>query len=140
MLAESGHLVSAVDFSERARSEFQKIYPTSKVEYRVENVFDYFKKNSGQLDGICEHTFYCAIPPLDRVNYWKSVAGALKPGGLLFGLFYLKTHSGGPPYGCTQWEIREFSKTDFEIEDWSVAKDSIARRQGEELWVALRRR
>jgi hypothetical protein len=140
-LASQGFSVTALDFSDRARTEFLKIYPRSAVDYQIADAFEYFVAHPGTFDSICEQTFFCAIRPMDRARYWETVRKALKAHGEIFGLFYLKTHAGGPPYGTTEWEIREFTRLfGFEIEEWEIAKDSVARRRGEELWVRLRKK
>jgi methyl halide transferase len=139
-LASSKVQVVAADFSIEAQREFLKTYPGSAARYEIRDAFEILEENPQGFDGLAEHTFYCAIPPQDRVRYWKAAAQGLKSGGILFGLFWLRTYSGGPPFGATQWEIREFSRANFEIVKWEIPKDSIDSRLGEELWVELRRK
>jgi methyl halide transferase len=55
---------------------------------------DFFELNTGkgkhlpEFDLIVEQTFFCAIDPSLRKNYFKKVHQLLKPGGKLVGLLF----------------------------------------------------
>ena len=80
------------------------------------------------------------MDPLLRADYVKRVHEALAPGGLFFGVFFLRTSPGGPPFGMTQWELRETTKDLFEPRAWKVSMASVPARKGQELWAILRKK
>lgn len=94
-----------------------------KEEKKLKNVFfhntDFFalpkdEKWKSSFDIVLEHTSFCAIAPSCRKDYIKVIKYLLKPGGELIGLFLIRPlELGGPPFGCTKEEIREFFKGDF---------------------------
>ena len=62
------------------------------------------------FDALFEHTCFCAIPRERRDDYVQAVAGALKPGSLLLGVFYLNPRDDpdpalGPPFNATLDEL-----------------------------------
>ncbi len=139
-LEELGFEVHALDFAAAAEAEYRRLYPNSKIHYEICDALSFLESRPEFFDGILEHTFYCAIPPSDRPRYWTAASAALKKGAPLFGLYYLKTHPGGPPFGTSQWEIRQFAERNFDIRKWEIAEDSTPERFGEEIWVELVKR
>lgn len=139
-LASQGAVVTAVDFSEVAESEFKMKYPQSPVIYQRDDIFNFLKKHVGQFDGVFEHTILCAIDPARRREYFQAIFSALKPGGVYFGVFFLLTHADGPPFGLTQWELREHTKTYARALQWEVTRASHPARLGQELWAVLQKR
>jgi len=132
--------VTALDFSPLAQAEFRMSYPTSSVEYRSDDVFEYLKASSESFDGIFEHTIFCAINPSRRLEYLDGVYNALKADGIYFGLFFQLSWVGGPPFGLTQWELNELIKDRFNIKAWEIAEGSHPRRKGRELWAVLQKK
>lgn len=68
----------------------------------------------GSLQGVLEHTCFCAIDPAQRGAYVESVQKLLAPGGWLLGLFW------------------------FHQEIWELAQGSAPERDNE--WLGLWRR
>jgi len=88
---------------------------------------------------VVEHTCYCAIDPSTRDRYLTAIEGALKPGGVLLGLFYNHGRQGGPPFDTTEADVKSrFSSFDFER--FVRAPDSFPGRSGEEWEAVLRLR
>mgnify|MGYP001617607457 CR=1 FL=1 len=92
------------------------------------------------FDAVCEHTCFCAIDPSRRREYVRAVAGLLKPGGFLFGLFYAHGNPGGPPFDTDPAEIRRLFGKRFEIRSLEVPPDSHPGREGKELLGLFYRR
>lgn len=133
--------VVAIDFAESAEREFHRVYPRSKVRFVVEDVFNYLASSPEKLGLIVEHTFFCAIDPEVRAKYFQAVCRALKPGGTLMGIFWMRPSRNGPPFGLTQWELRELSTShSLDIVDWHLSRDSWKSRMGQEYFVLLRKR
>lgn len=87
----------------------------------------------GTFDAIVEHTFFCAIDPARRPEYVDAVAGLLRPGGVLAGLFFLVGRPGGPPFDATEPEIRGLFSARFALERLRPAPDGFPDRLGREL-------
>ena len=111
---------------------------------------DFFKFPTGwhdHFDWIWEHTCFCAIDPEHRADYVNAVRTQLKPGGHLLGVFYLNPYdeeheSGdGPPFGCSEQELRErFVETaGLEWVESYVPAQAYPGRAGRELVVRLRK-
>ncbi|MEY4179989.1 MAG: hypothetical protein RLY70_3563 [Planctomycetota bacterium] len=92
------------------------------------------------FDAIVEHTCLCAIDPQRRSEYVDAVAAALKPRGVLLGLFYAHHKPAGPPFAITESEVRSSFTSRFEFARLRVAPDSFDHRQGVELEFIARRR
>jgi hypothetical protein len=136
--------VEAFDFSAEALQEFKALYGKS-LPYECEDMFEVLKKTPDEsVDTVFEHTFFCAISPLRRLDYVRELRRVLKVGGHWFGIFFLLEHRGGPPYSLTQWELREFcinsfSKNPFVIEQWERIQNSPSQRTHKELWAVFRK-
>lgn len=70
-----------------------------------------------------EHTFFCAIDPIDRARYVDQLLNLLKPGGDFIGAMFIRNQfedrsirgDGGPPFWSTEKEITELFSPHFEI-------------------------
>jgi SAM-dependent methyltransferase len=133
--------VTALDFSEEALKASRDKYGSVKgLSFEKADVFSYLKKNPQRFDGIFEHTLFCAIDPEERQKFIHATAQALRPSGYWFGVFFMRSSPGGPPFGLTQWELRERVQADFEIFDWKISPASATPRKNQELWAVFRRR
>ena len=135
-----GYQVEALDFSPQAKSEFHRLYPESKVKYHCEDLFKFLKSSPESFDGILEHTIFCAIDPKRRKEYIERIFQAIKPGGFYLGAFLVRSAVGGPPFGCTQWEIRERLSPYFDFKFWEISPYSIKVRQHKELAFIAKKR
>ena len=100
----------------------------------------------GMFDWVFEHTCFCAIPREMRDSYVSAIADALKPGGYMLAIFYLKPWDDGedqmqgPPFGCSADELDERFGAQFELLESAVPGVSYTGREGKELLRLLRRR
>ena len=141
-LAQQGLAVTALDFSPLAEEGFRKKYPASSLHYSCEDVFKHLEDSSGHYGAIFEHTFIVAFDPLRRREYLRKVSSALKPGGIFFGVFLMRTTPPGPvngAYGLSQWELQQLIGDGFDILDWRFAWNSHPKRLGNEMWIVLRK-
>lgn len=136
LFAEHGHVVTAVDFSseavERARAKYGSL---PGLTFRREDAFALDSTWTHQFDLVFEHTLYCAIPPERRselVSVWRRV---LVPEGQLLGVFFAMEKKSGPPFGGTEWELRERLRKNFQFHFWGRWRNSPPRREGKELFV-----
>jgi len=91
------------------------------------------------LQGVLEHTCFCAIDPGQRPAYLASVIRLLAPGGWLLGLFWCHRRPGGPPWGSDADTLaQQFSAAGLQPQVWEPARGSLPEREGE--WLGLWRR
>ena len=112
----------------------------SRVRFERADLFGLPARYPGAFDAVCEHTCFCAIDPSRRRDYVRAVAGILRPGGILFGLFYVHGRPGGPPFDTDAAEIRRLFCRRFEIRSLEVPPDSHPGREGKELLALFYRR
>jgi methyl halide transferase len=142
LFAQNGFDVTAVDFAASAIREGRALYgdrfPTLKfVEADILRMPAEFDET---FDAVLEHTCFCAIPPNLRPDYVRAVARLLRPGGILFGLFYrFDTEDGdGPPFCVSREGIEADFKGAFEIISWSTPARSHGQRAGRERLVVAK--
>lgn len=101
---------------------------------------------AGQFDAVWEHTCYCAIPAAKRPHYVAAMAAALRPGGLLLGVFFLnpwdphEDQEQGPPFGTTEESLTGTFSTHFDpVDSWRPASAYPGREGREIMRLFLRR-
>ena len=140
LLAEQGHIVTALDFSAEAIAEAKKLYGhIANLTFVQGDVFEFVEKNVGLFDLVFEHTLYCAIDPALRTKLVKAWKKVLQPRGQVLGIFFSFEKRLGPPFGGSEWEIRERLKKDFHFIYWTRWRLSSERRQGIEVVVLAQR-
>ncbi|MCB0407507.1 MAG: methyltransferase domain-containing protein, partial [Bdellovibrionales bacterium] len=131
--AKQGHLVTAFDISPEAIHERKNLYGDLKnLEFIEADILNLDKKYFSQFDLVFEHTCYCALPPKrrnDLVKVWKQLLAAE---GHVLGIFFAMDKPNGPPFGGSEWELRERFKKYFDFLYWTRWKNSIPRRLGKE--------
>lgn len=134
--AKEGHVVTAVDFSEEALKRAKKNYGSmSNIRWLRADVFGLGNGLDKSFDVIFDHTLYCAVDPARRAELAKNWWLWLAPGGHLMGVFFAINTLTGPPFGSTEWELRERLKKRFRFIFWGRWKASLEDRQGKELFV-----
>lgn len=97
----------------------------------------------GPFDAMVEHTCFCAIHPSRRDDYAREAAAALKPGGLLVGVFYGNPdnpETDSPPFRSPSEVVRELFARDFEVLGETSPVPTYPGREGREYLMVLRRR
>ena len=134
--SKNGHIVTAVDISPCAIEQAKQKYGYLKdIHWITDDMFQLSNQHNHKYDLIFEHTCYCAIdPPLrnDLVKLWKRLLIAK---GHLLGIFASMDRQTGPPFGGSEWEIRQRLTSNFEFLYWTRWRHSIPRRVGKELIV-----
>jgi len=140
-LARLGHLVTAVDFSEEAIKRSKERYGNiESLTFIRGDAFNLPEKWNGEFDMVFEHTCYCAISPEKRSQLVKVWSQVLQPGGHLLGIFFAHEKRQGPPFGGSEWELRERLKGKFNFLYWTRWHLSPERRKGLELVVYARKK
>jgi SAM-dependent methyltransferase len=139
--AQSGHVVTAVDFSAEALQRARKNYGhLSELSFVEQDVFKLDPKFQNSFDIVFEHTCYCAVNPTKRAQLVKIWKQCLHEQGHLMGVFFVHHKTLGPPYGGSEWELRQRLKDSFHFVFWGRWQKSIPRRQGKELFVYAQRK
>lgn len=135
--AEKGHIVTGVDFSPQAIQQAKQKYGhIQDLTFIQSDLFSLPKELKGQFDLVFEHTCYCAITPERRTELAKVWKSCLRERGHLLGIFFVHPKRVGPPYGGSEWEIKQrLSKFSFRFLYWTRWQHSIERRLGSELVV-----
>lgn len=136
-LAALGHHVTAVDFSDEALERAKKKFGGKEnLRFVKADVFKLPMEFDASFDLIIEHTLFCAIDPQRRNELTKVWRRCLTDTGFILGLFFTIDRPNGPPYGTTEWELRERFKKGFRPLYWMrLRQQSHPSRQGMETLV-----
>ena len=150
LLADLGYEVIGLDFSGEAIQRAQALHGSDRAQLRwlQADLFDGGALaaagiTTGSLQGVLEHTCFCAILPAQREAYLDTVARLLAPDGWLLGLFWCHPRPDGPPWGSDPALLAEqLAAAGFRQELWEPAQGS---EQGSALvrdneWLGLWRR
>jgi SAM-dependent methyltransferase len=132
--------VIGLDIAPAAIAKAQAFPTTGREAYIVADLFHLAPEYRSSFDWIIEHTCFCAIDPAMRPAYAAAAAGALKPGGRLFAIFYLDpARDTQPPYGVAVPALdRLFSPAFTLVREWVPAR-TFEGRESRELIRVLRR-
>ncbi len=134
LFAKHGFEVIGFDFATSAIVEAEQIAKSENcdIKFLQRDIFDLPKEFTGYFDYILEHTCFCAIDIERRLSYVEVASSILKPHGQVIGLFFTHNRPGGPPFGATPEEIREYFQDNFKIHYLNPVANSVSSRQGEE--------
>ena len=143
LLSQLGFSVVGLDFSGEALREARRLHGPDRDDLRWLQA-DLFDREAleaaglgaGSLQGVLEHTCFCAIDPRQRQAYIATVARLLRPGGWLLGLFWCHSKTGGPPWGSDPDAVAEqWRQAGLVAELWEPASGSATQRRDE--WLGL---
>lgn len=131
--------VTGLDIAPAAIERARRFPRTGQEEYVEGDLFNLGPDRRAAFDWVVEHTCFCAIPPAMRSAYVEAVAGALTPGGCLFGIFYLEPAvDRQPPYGASLDELNLLFGQRFAlVKEWVPAR-TFSGRESRELVRILR--
>ncbi|MBY0385159.1 methyltransferase domain-containing protein [bacterium] len=132
--SQLGHIVTGIDFSANAIEDAQKKYGTNPL-LRWQQADALALQNFPPVDLIFEHTLFCAIDPKKRKNLVQQWKRLLDDQGHLLGVFFVQPKRNGPPYGGSEWELRELLEKDFRLLYWKRWPLSPGVRNGTEIVV-----
>jgi len=114
---------------ERAKAR----YPELAERFVLGDLFEL----KGEFDAVVEHTCLCALPPAWRERYREAVAGLLKPGGRLIGVFFINPEMDpgetGPPFGISEAELKALMAARFQLIECYVPEKAYPGREGREM-------
>lgn len=124
--------VNMLDIAEEPLNNFRKRLPSFPAGGIINE--DFFK-TEGKYDLILEQTFFCALPVESRENYARKASELLNENGKLAGLFFdFELTKNGPPFGGSKEEYLTYFSPYFKIDIFERCYNSIAPRQGNELF------
>ena len=134
LFAEYGFEVIGFDFAPTAITDSIALAQTKNTtaQFLQRDIFELAPEFAHHFDYVVEHTCFCAIPPERRQEYVQLVRSILRPNGKLIAVFFTHNRPGGPPFGSTPAEIRQYFETDFELISLDPVLNSVASRQGDE--------
>ena len=132
MLAGQGARVVGLDISIAAVELARAFRPIGNETFVAGDFLDP-DADFGRYDTIFEHTCFCAIFPEERTAYVRAACDALKPGGHLLSIFYVKLeNSEGPPFPISTEEINKLFHPFFESLGSWVPTQTYPEREGRE--------
>lgn len=141
LFAELGHVVTAVDISPDAIAEAKKLYGHyPNLNFMVADALHLPQNMHNSFDIVFEQTCFCAINPSLRSDLVKAWRKYLHDQGMLLGIFFVVEKPSGPPFGGSEWEIRQRLKEHFQFLFWGRWKNSVPKRQGRELFVYAKKK
>ena len=139
LLALAGFDVTAIDFSEEAiEAARRELGPHAHLLHLAD--FFGFEGDQNPFDAVYERAFLCALPRRVWGDWAKRTAQLLRPGGLLFGVFFFDSNPKGPPFGIDAAELDALLSPDLELIENEAVSDSIPAFAGKERWQAWRRK
>jgi SAM-dependent methyltransferase len=122
-LSTPENLVIGLDIAPGAVAKARTFPKTGNEDYVVADLFNLEPELLSSFDWVVEHTCFCAIDPATRPAYAAAVAGALKPGGHLFAIFYLDPAvERQPPYGVTLPELDRLFSAFVLVRQWTPSR------------------
>ncbi len=143
-LAEQGCDVTGLDIAPLALERARTLDTGHRVDFRLENLFDLPAELRGSFDMVWEHTCLCALDLTLRPEYIAAVRSALKPDGIVAGVFYMNPDldpgETGPPFGILLEDLIKLWKGGgFEVEEHWVPDVAYEGRQGRERYMRLKK-
>jgi thiopurine S-methyltransferase len=143
LLAALGFSAIGLDLSGEAIREARRLHGPERPELRwlQADLLDAAATRSagladGSLQGMVEHTCFCAIDPSRRADYLAAVTRLLAPGGWLLGLFWCHGRPGAPPFGSDPDQLADQLRAAGLVPLlWEPARGSVAARPEE--WLGL---
>jgi SAM-dependent methyltransferase len=143
--AQSQTTVVGLDLSSAAIAQAKELMgretSSQEIDFIEGNFFDLPTQFKRSFDWIVEHTCFCAIEPDQRPDYVRSAFSVLRPGGKVFGIFFINPDTdNGPPFSVSKEELSELFDPHFVLlEEW-VPDKSFPGRENRELVRILRKR
>ena len=121
-----------LDIAPTAIERAKACYPELAERFVLGDLFEL----KGEFDAVVEHTCLCALPPAWRERYREAVAGLLKPGGRLIGVFFINPEMDpgetGPPFGISEAELKALMAPRFQLVESYVPETAYPGREGRE--------
>ena len=140
-LAVHGSEVVGLDIAPTALEKARSLDLSHRVDFVQADLFDLPKNLLGSFDVVWEHTCLSAMPPDWRLRYATAYKSALKPEGIIVGVFYINPDMDpgetGPPFAISVEELTElWQSVGFTVTDsWVPTKAYEGRADRERVMI-----
>ena len=143
LAVEHGLDAIGLDIAPTGVAEARALYPRLAERFVVGDLFNPPAAMRGAFDVVLEHTCMSALAPALRADYRRGIDLALKPGGLLVGVWFidpaLDPGEEGPPFAFSVPDLAALFADGYEIVDDYVPDVAFRVREGRERVRVLRR-
>jgi len=106
----------------------------------LEEIFHLPRQFDKAFDFIFEHGLLSSVEPQKRSDVLQIWNRCLLQGGYYMGIFLVMPQKQGPPFGISEWEIRQRLQKDYHFLFWGRWKESLPSLQGKELFVLAQKK
>lgn len=143
-LAAAGCDVTGLDVAPTAVRDAKGRHPSLAGRFVVGNLFDLPAELRGAFDAVVEHTCLSGLHPSLREKYRQGVLDALRPGGLLAGVWFinpaLDPGETGPPFAISLPELDQLFGGEFEVIEDYTPDAAYPGREGRERVRVMKRK
>jgi SAM-dependent methyltransferase len=143
LAAGHGLDVTGLDLAPTAVQEARALYPLLVNRFVVGNLFELPPEMRDAFDIVLEHTCMSALPPDLRPDYRRGIDSALRPGGLLIGVWFINPNLNpgeeGPPFPFSVADLTALFAEGYQIIDDYIPDVSFPGRENRERVRVLRR-
>jgi hypothetical protein len=137
LLSKGFNNITLIDIAASLVNKLQQKYIGKSIRIILNDFFEHDEK----YDLILEQTFFCAIDPSLRKRYAEKCVSLLNEGGKIAGLLFDTTFENpGPPFGGLKEEYQHLFEPFFILKQFNTCTNSIAPRQGRELFVEMEKK
>lgn len=143
LAAQPGCTAVGLDLAPAAIMEAEKLAANLRdgTQFVLGDFFALPEDLRGSFNWMMEHTCFCAIDPQRRADYVTAAADALRPGGKIFGIFYVDPDTEtGPPFRVSREELSRLFDPGFTLLDEWVPSVGFPGREQRELVRILQKR
>lgn len=144
LAVEFGIDATGLDIAPTGVAEARALYPKLAERFVVGDAFAPPAEMRGAFDVVLEHTCLSGLPPAMRPDYRRGIDLALKPGGLLIGVWFINPDldpgEEGPPFGISVPDLTSLFADGYEIVEDYVPDVAFKSREGRERLRVLRRK
>ena len=134
-LARRGWTVTAVDVVSALHQEVAPALERVGGTFLTQSALDL--EADGEFDLIWDHTFFCAIAPIEREPWGQAARRLLAPGGLYAALVFpvgKALDEGGPPFGMSGDDLESSLGPLFKSTEHVLVSRPLKRRPWREFW------
>ena len=143
LAVEHGLDAIGLDIAPTGVEEARKLYPHLAERFVAGDFFDPPAEIRGAFDVILEHTCMSGLHPSLRADYRRGIDLALRPGGLLVGVWFidpdLDPGEEGPPFAFSVPDLTALFADGYEVVEDYVPDVAFPTRVGQERMRVLRR-
>ena len=143
-LASRRATVTGLDIAPLAVEQARVLDPGRSVVYAVGDFLSPGAISDDPFEMIWEHTCFCALDPSLRPGYLRAAYSALKPDGMVVGVFFINPEMDkgetGPPFGIDATKLETgWKEAGFELTDSWIPASGFDGRVGRERVMCLRK-